>query len=63
VTTIIAASTFTILQAVDGIALKIAVDTWYAIPPTTTSSTSAAEGGEGEKAIAFRVAEGLRWTE
>jgi hypothetical protein len=63
VTAIVAASTFTILQAVDGIALKIAVDTWYAIPPTTTSSTSAAEGGEGEKAIAFRVAEGLRWTE
>lgn len=62
VAAILAASTFTILQAVDGIALKIAVDTWYAIPPTTTSS-SAAEGGEGEKAIAFRVAEGIRWTE
>jgi uncharacterized membrane protein YedE/YeeE len=31
VTAIITASTFTILQAVDGIALKIAVDTWYAI--------------------------------
>jgi hypothetical protein len=30
---ILAASAFTILQAVDGIALKIAVDTWYAIPP------------------------------
>ena len=62
VATIITASTFTILQAVDGIALKIAVDTWYAIPPSS-SSTSAAEGGEGEKAIAFRVAEGIRWTE
>jgi hypothetical protein len=49
------ASTFAILQAVDGIALKIAVDTWYAIPPT-------ADAGE-EKAIAFRVAEGIRWTE
>jgi hypothetical protein len=56
VTAIITASTFTILQAVDGIALKIAVDTWYAIPP------SAADAGE-EKAIAFRVAEGIRWTE
>ncbi len=54
---IITASTFTILQAVDGIALKIAVDTWYAIPPST------ADTGEGEKAIAFRVAEGIRWTE
>jgi len=51
--TIINASTFTILQAVDGIALKIAVDTWYAIPPADIE----------EKAIAFRVAEGLRWTE
>jgi hypothetical protein len=51
---IIAASTFTILQAVDGIALKIAVDTWYAIPPTADGQ---------EKAIAFRVAEGIRWTE
>ena len=51
---IITASTYAILQAVDGIALKIAVDTWYAIPST-------AEGEE--KAIAFRVAEGIRWTE
>jgi hypothetical protein len=56
VTAIITASTFTILQAVDGIALKIAVDTWYAIP-----SPSAADSEE--KAITFRVAEGLRWTE
>lgn len=53
VAAIITASCFTILQAVDGIALKIAVDTWYAIPPAETE----------EKAIAFRVAEGLRWTE
>jgi hypothetical protein len=52
---ILTASTFTILQAVDGIALKIAVDTWYAIPLTADASE--------EKAIAFRVAEGLRWTE
>ncbi len=54
VAVIIAASTFTILQAVDGIALKIAVDTWYAIPPTADGQ---------EKAITFRVAEGIRWTE
>jgi len=47
------ASTFAILQAVDGIALKRAVDSWYAIP--TASSV--------EKAIAFRVAEGIRWIE
>src|SRR3712207_9219900 len=36
VTAIITAATFTILQAVDGIALKIATDTWYAIPPSTS---------------------------
>jgi hypothetical protein len=57
VAAILTASTFTILQAVDGIALKIAVDTWYAIPP------SSAADSEEEKAIAFRVAEGIRWTE
>ncbi len=57
VATILVASTFTILQAVDGIALKIAVDTWYAIPsPSTVDS-------EEEKTITFRVAEGIRWTE
>jgi len=48
--TITAASTFAILQAVDGIALKRAVDSWTAAPPE-------------EKAAAFRVAEGIRWTE
>jgi hypothetical protein len=53
VTAIVAASTFTILQAVDGIALKIATNTWYAIPP----------GEEERKAIYLGVAEGLRWTE
>jgi hypothetical protein len=53
VTAIITASTFTILQAVDGVALKIAVDTWYAIP----------SGEEERKAIYLGVAEGLRWTE
>jgi hypothetical protein len=56
VAAILTASTFTILQAVDGIALKMAVDTWYAIPPSAADS-------EEEKAIAFRVAEGIRWTE
>jgi hypothetical protein len=61
VTSILTASALTILQAVDGIALKIAVDTWYAIP---SSPSEAINGGrEGEKAIALRVAEGLRWTE
>ena len=53
VTAIITASTFTILQAVDGIALKIATDTWYAIPP----------GEEERKAIYLGVAEGIRWNE
>jgi hypothetical protein len=55
--TIMAASTFAILQAVDGIALKRAVDSWY---NTTIASSSAATE---EKAIAFRVAEGIRWIE
>jgi hypothetical protein len=58
VTAIITASTYAILQAVDGIALKIAVDSWYAIPPPSSTA-----GSEEEKAIAFRVAEGIRWTE
>jgi hypothetical protein len=57
VAAILVAGSFAILQAVDGIALKIAVDTWYAIPP------SSAADSEEEKAIAFRVAEGIRWTE
>jgi hypothetical protein len=55
VTAILVASTFAILQGVDGIALKIAVNTWHAIPLTADT--------EGEKAIAFRVGEGIRWTE
>jgi hypothetical protein len=65
VTSILTASALTILQAVDGIALKIAVDTWYAIPSSPSASSEAGNGGgrEGEKAIALRVAEGLRWTE
>ncbi len=48
--TIIAASAFAILQAVDGVALKFAVDSWV--------STS----GE-EKDLIFRTAEGIRWIE
>jgi hypothetical protein len=46
--TIMAASTFAILQAVDGIALKRAVDSWYAIPPTSSSSSE-------EKASPFEL--------
>jgi hypothetical protein len=57
--TIAAGSALAVLQAVDGIALKMAVDSWYAIPPSSTADG----GGEGEKAIAFRVAEGIRWIE
>jgi hypothetical protein len=52
--TIMAASTFAILQAVDGIALKRAVDSWY----NTTDSTATED-----KAIAFRIAQGIRWIE
>ena len=48
-TAIIAASTLSILQAVDGIALKRAVDSWVIAPAK-------------EKMAAFRVAEGIRWT-
>jgi hypothetical protein len=55
--TIAAGSALAVLQAVDGIALKIAVDTWYAIAPSPSADD------RGEKAIAFRVAEGIRWTE
>jgi hypothetical protein len=47
---IIAASTLSILQAVDGIALKRAVDSCVVAPAE-------------EKMAAFRVAEGIRWTE
>ncbi|HKG72161.1 MAG TPA: DUF4386 family protein [Nitrososphaeraceae archaeon] len=56
VTAIISASAFAILQAVDGIALKIAVNSWYGFAPHPANS-------EEEKAIAFQVAQGLRWTE
>lgn len=45
-----AASAFAVLQAVDGIAQKKAVDSWVTAPPE-------------EKAITFRVAEGIRFTE
>ena len=45
-----AAAAITALQAVDGIALKWAVDNWTAAPV-------------GEKTAAFAAAEALRWTE
>jgi hypothetical protein len=48
--TIMTASAIAVLQAVDGIALKMAVDSWVADPPE-------------EKAITFRVAEGIRFIE
>ncbi len=47
---IMTASAFAVLQAVDGIAQKRAVDSWVAAPPE-------------EKAITFRVAEGIRFIE
>lgn len=47
---IMTASVFAVLQAVDGIAQKRAVDSWVAAPPE-------------EKAIPFRVAEGIRFIE
>jgi hypothetical protein len=56
--TIAAGSVLAILQAIDGIALKMAVDAWYAIAPSAADAA-----GEGEKAIYFQVAEGIRWTE
>jgi hypothetical protein len=49
-TAIVAASTFAILQAVDGIALKRVLDSWAAAQAN-------------EKVFAFRVAEGIRWIE
>ncbi len=47
---IMTASAFAVLQAVDGIAQKMAVDSWVATPTE-------------EKAITFRVAEGIRFIE
>ena len=47
---IMTASVIAVLQAVDGISLKMAVDSWVAAPPE-------------EKAITFRVAEGIRFIE
>jgi hypothetical protein len=47
---IMTASAIAILQAVDGIALKMAVDSWIAAPPE-------------EKPFTFRVAEGIRFIE
>jgi uncharacterized protein DUF4386 len=62
--TIMAASTFAILQAVDGIALKRAVDSWHnATTPSSSSATTTTTAATEEKTIAFRVAEGIRWIE
>jgi Domain of unknown function (DUF4386) len=47
---IMTASAFAVLQAVDGIALKMAVDSWVAAPSE-------------EKAVTFGVAEGIRFIE
>jgi hypothetical protein len=47
---IMTASAFAVLQTVDGIALKVAVDSWVAAPPE-------------EKVITFRVTEGIRFIE
>jgi Domain of unknown function (DUF4386) len=47
---IMTTSAIAVLQAVDGIALKMAVDSWVAAPPE-------------DKAITFRVAEGIRFIE
>ena len=47
---IMTASAFAVLQAVDGIANKMVDDSWFADPPE-------------EKAITFRVAEGIRFIE
>jgi hypothetical protein len=57
--TVVTGSALAVLQAVDGIALKRAADSWYAVP----TSPSADSEEEEEKAIAFRVAEGIRWVE
>jgi hypothetical protein len=45
-----AAASFTVLQAVDGVALKRAVDAWAGAP-------------SDREAVAFAAAEAIRWTE
>ena len=47
---VLTAAIFTMLQAVDGVALKWAVDAWASAPAN-------------QKAAAFRAAEAVRWTE
>ena len=44
------AASFTVLQAVDGITLRYAIDAWVSAPPS-------------QKAAAFAAAEAVRWTE
>jgi hypothetical protein len=60
--TIAAGSALAVLQAVDGIALKRAVDSWYAIPSHSSAATDGEKEGE-KKTMAFRIAEGIRWIE
>lgn len=51
VTAVIVGAVFAVQMAVDGVALKAAIDSWVgAVTP-------------GDQAIAFRVAESVRWTE
>jgi uncharacterized membrane protein len=50
VAAVLTADAFTMLQAVDGVALKWAVDTWASAPAE-------------QKAAAFAAAEAVRWTE
>ncbi|MDP8889184.1 MAG: hypothetical protein M3M89_06110 [Thermoproteota archaeon] len=59
--TIAAGSSLAVLQAIDGIALKMAVDTWYATVPAGDGEEEEEE--EEKKVVTFRVAEGIRWTE
>jgi putative N-acetylmannosamine-6-phosphate epimerase len=49
---IVSANTFAVLQAIDGIALK-----------RQCILIHAASAAREEKAVAFRVAEGIRWTD
>src|SRR5215204_997471 len=47
---VVTAASFTVLQAVDGVTLRYAVDAWVSAPPS-------------QRAAAFAAAEAVRWTE